>query len=775
MLACSAPAACNAVKIFISYARKDKKLCEGFRAALAPLARIHGVETWHDGQILPGGTFEDDIAQALEAADVAALLVSKHFFVSDYSYGIEMKRLLERYAAGECVVVPVIVDFVAGWQAGPFGHLNAVPGDGKCVRAFRPQSKGWKEVAEGFIRLLPKTPTKPAAVLRHLPILRNSFFTGREADLQWIADTLAAGRPAALLHGMGGVGKTQTAAEFACRHADEYKVVWWVTAETATQADGDYGKLAEALKLPGYDPRDAEKTRRAVVEWMEREGGWLVVLDNAESAKDAAPWLPKAAKGHLLITSRNPNWVNRAAVHDVNVWSAQEATDFLMQRSDDDFLMQRSGDKDRAAAEKLAQMLGCLPLACETAAAYAAETGGGLARFADLLARQPVKVLDFLQEDPVYARTLPQVIGLAVEAVEGESSLALAILRGLAWLAPDNIPRWLLDKWPAEPMEIDAALAVLLRRALLRKAGDGFAVHRLTQQIIRATDPNADDSAVKAIRALAGALDGDPQFDVQHWPRYAALLPHGEALFALLLPDPPPELQAANWICSQLGVFLGIAKGDYPAAKRFLEKALALTEDRGGCDHVKLAIDLSNLGSLLQVMGDSAGAKPLFQRALGIDEQALGSDHQHVAIRLSGLGIAHHNLGELNEARRCHERSLKIRKANHGPDHPLVAKALSNLAFVLEKQGDQQAARAHFERALEISRNHPERGADHPETGLRHHNLGRHLFEQGHAAAAEPHLVRALEIREKHLDPKHPSIVITRENLAAVRKALGKS
>jgi tetratricopeptide (TPR) repeat protein len=766
MLACSAPAACNAVKIFISYSREDKKLCKGFRAALAPSVRIHGVEPWHDGQILPGGAFEDDIAQALEAADVAALLVSNHFFVSDYCYGIEMKRLLERHAAGECVVVPVIIDFVAGWQGAPFGHLNAVPGDGKCVRAFRPQSKGWKEVAEGFIRLLPKTPAKPAAaVLRHLPILPIPLFTGRKADLQWIADTLAAGRPAALLHGMGGVGKTQTAAEFARRHADEYKVVWWVTAETATQADADYGKLAEALKLPGYDPRDAEKTRRAVVEWMERQGGWLVVLDNAESPKDAAPWLPKAAKGHLLITSRNPNWVNRAAVHDVNVWSAQEATGFLMQRS---------GDKDRAAAEKLAQMLGCLPLACETAAAYAAETGGGLARFADLLARQPVKVLDFLQEDPVYARTLPQVIGLAVEAVERESPLAVAILRLLAWLAPDNIPSWLRDVLDAEPMEVDAALAALRRRALLRETDDGFAVHRLTQQIIRATDPNADDSAVAAIRALNGSFTGNPQYDVHLWLRYAALLSHGEALFSLL-PDPPPELQAASRICSQLGVFLLASKANYSAAKCWLEKASALTEVRVGPDHADLAVHLSNLGAVLLAMRDSAGAMALLQRALVIDEQALEPDNFNVAVHLAGLGGIYFELGELDEAWRCHERCLRISEAIHGPDHPHVAAALNNLAFVMEKLGDQSVAHRHFERALEICCNHPERGPDHPDTGQSHYNLSRHLFMQGDATAAELHLIRALEIFNKHLDPNHPRIADVLYGLARVREELGKS
>lgn len=752
------------MKIFISYARKDKKLCEGFRASLAPLARIHGVEAWHDGQILPGGAFEDDISQALEAADVVALLVSNNFFASGYCYGVEMTRALERHAAKQCVVVPVIADYTA-WKGAPFAHLNVVPADGKCVRDFSPQSKGWLEVAEGFIRLLPKTPPKTAAALRDPRIPTNHLFTGRAADLRWIADTLASGRPAALLHGMGGVGKTQLAAEYARRHADDYQVVWWVTAETDTEADAGYDKLAQALNLPGRVATNAEQTRNAVLDWMNQQGGWLVVLDNAESFEALAKWWPAAPRGHLLITSRNPNWRARAAVRDVDVWPLSEAADYLTLRG---------GDADRAAAEMLAAALGRLPLACETAAAYVAAHGCDLAGYAKRLAERPVKYLEFLPQDKTYAQTLPQVIGLSAQAVEKESPLALAILRALAWLAADDIPSFLLEAWPAETAELDKARAALLRAALLRKTGGGFAVHRLTQQIIRATDPDGQASAATAILFLNEALIGGAQHSVHLWPQYNALLPHGDALFALLA-DSPPELQAASRICNQIGMFLRSAKGDYPAAKIWLERALAFTEARVGPGHADVAIDLSNLGELLRVMEEAAGAKPLYQRALTVGERALRPEHPNIAYYLAGLGAVHQDLGELDDARICHQRCLKIRQAAHGPDHPLVATALSNLAFVLANQGEAAAARQHFERALEICLNHPDHGPDHPKSGEMYGNLGAHLLEQGDGAAAEPHLARALEILKKHHDPNHPYIANTKIGLDLVRKALGKA
>jgi tetratricopeptide (TPR) repeat protein len=768
-MTCIAPTVCNAMKIFISYSHKDDSLFQELVDGLTGVSfLIPPPSVWHDKLIPLASEWDEEIRAALHTADLVLLLVSRDFMKSQYIWEKEMTPALARHEAGQCKVLPIILRDTAAWEKSPFGKLQAAFRGKPVNGSANKRDKAWKEIIEGLIALAEQKAAAPVAVppttLHHLPIPRNPLFTGRDDDLQWIAKTLAGGRPAALLHGMGGVGKTQTAAEYAHRNADKYKVAWWVAAQTETEADAGYGALAEALNLPGYNPRNAEQTRQAVLAWMARESGWLVVLDNAENPQKLARWLPNTTKGHLLITSRNGNWTNFAKVHDLDVWSIPQAADFLLTRS---------GDNDRAAAEKLAAALGGLPLACETAAAYVAETGGSLARYDDLLAQQPVKLLDFLPQDTIYARSLPQVIHLATEAVERESPPAAEILRALAWLAPDNIPRCLLDEWPAEAMKVDAALAALLRRALLRKNGDGFSVHRLTQQIIRAADPAPNDGAAAAIRLLSKALIGHPQVDVQHWPRYAALLPHGAALFARL-PAPPPELQAAGRIGNQLALFLDVAKGDYPAARLWYERALGLTEARVGPDHADLAIDLHNLGDLLRQMGDLAGAKPLFERALAISEKALGPEHPHVAYRLAGLGIVHDDLGELEEARRRHQRCREIWEGAHGPDHPLVAAALSNLACVLEKQGDQAGARRCFERALEINLNHKERGPDHPETGIYHSNLSKHLFKGGNAAAAETHLSCALAIREKYLDPDHPYTADTRERLAKVRAALGK-
>lgn len=751
--------------IFTSYSHLDKKLHQGFGRAIAALKRELGVEHWHDGVMLPGGTFPDEIARALEAADVVVLLISANFFVSDYCYLVEMQAAMKRRAAGGCAVVPVIVDFVEGWDAGEVGALVALPTDGKPVRAFSPQSKGWADVVKGLRRIIEERPKPQAGRTHHLPIQRNEMFTGREDDLAWITDKLAAGKPVALLHGMGGVGKTQTAAEFARHHADTYTVVWWVAAETGTEADTGYGALAEALSLPGYDPRDAAKTRQAVTAWMERETGWLVVLDNAESPESLRPWLPANPKGHLLITSRNPGWHNRAAVRDVDVWPTDVAAGFLIERS---------GDHDRAAAEVLTEKLGGLPLACEQAGAYIRETGCGLAGYAERLEKQAGKLLDRMSKSGDYPRSLAASVTLSVGEAAKESPLAVEILRVLAWLAPDGIPRWLLDGWEADALDVDEALAVLGRRALLRRADGGLAVHRLTQRILRDVEPDEDtDASAAAIRLLSVVCVANTQHDVYLWPRYASLLPHAGWLFARL-PDTSPEAAAASVVCTNIGMYVRSARGDYASALPWYERALALTEAHFGPDHPDIAVDLSNLGEALLRVGGLQAAKLCFQRALAVTEAALGAEHRDVADSLSGLGAVLRDLGELDEARSCLARSLKIREAAFRYDHPVVAAALSNFAYVLQDQGEMDGAREHFQRALDITRSSPYRGSNHPETGQRHNNLGYHLYRMGDNGSAESHLRQALVIRQKHLDPGHPDIQATGSWLNIVREALGK-
>src|SRR5216684_9393103 len=112
------------VKILFCYAREDELLLNKLKTQLRPLQRQGLIDVWHDRDISAGTEWEREINQRLNEAEIILLLVSPDFMDSDYCYGIEMKRAIERHQRGEALVIPVILRPVY-WQGAPFGKLQA--------------------------------------------------------------------------------------------------------------------------------------------------------------------------------------------------------------------------------------------------------------------------------------------------------------------------------------------------------------------------------------------------------------------------------------------------------------------------------------------------------------------------------------------------------------------------------------------------------------------------------------------------------------------------
>ena len=230
------------------------------------------------------------------------------------------------------------------------------------------------------------------------------------------------------LAGMGGVGKTQLAAEYAYRFASAYDVVWWIASEQAGLIGEQVAALAAALGCAGQDA-DLDTAGRAALGELRRRDRWLLVFDNAESPQDLAAWLPGGA-GHVLITSRARGWAEIAVPVEVDVLARGESVAILRDR----VRAWRSADADRVAAA-----LGDLPLAIAQAAGYLAETGMPAAEYAVLVGPRAAELLDEGRPSS-YPRPLAAVTVLALDRLAGQDPAAAEVAGVCAFLAPEPVP-----------------------------------------------------------------------------------------------------------------------------------------------------------------------------------------------------------------------------------------------------------------------------------------------------------------------------------------------
>ena len=225
------------------------------------------------------------------------------------------------------------------------------------------------EVQPGFPgagRAMPQAARFPGALPQvwNVPA-RNPNFTGRRGELKQLTRALAAGAATVhSLHGMGGVGKTQLATEYAHAHAADYDLVWWVAAEEPAAIPDQFAALADRL---GVDlAADPEAVRALVHDRLRTVPGWLLIFDNADQIEDIRPWLPGGPlplgiPGHVIVTTRRGGFAAMGEVLDLDVIELPDAVRMLRARVP---------DLDQETAGQIAEELGRLPLALEQAAAW---------------------------------------------------------------------------------------------------------------------------------------------------------------------------------------------------------------------------------------------------------------------------------------------------------------------------------------------------------------------------------------------------------------------
>ncbi|MGC9949993.1 MAG: FxSxx-COOH system tetratricopeptide repeat protein, partial [Bryobacteraceae bacterium] len=592
----------------------------------------------------------------------------------------------------------------------------------------------------GAGRAATKAPRFPGALpdIWNISHTRNPNFTGREELLQELRASLTSGRAVAIvpIAGLGGAGKTQLALEYAYRHTADYDIVWWMRAEDTATLTADYARLATALGLPEKDLADQQATAAAVRSWLGHRPGWLLILDNARGAADCRDHLPTGGGGHVLITSRDPNWGSLAKPLKLPVLPRADAVEFLQKRC---------GCDEPAAAGELCDALGCLPLALEQAGAYIETNASSITEYFALYRGSPRELLN----DAVAATWR-----ISFERLQTEAPEALELLFLIAFLAPDDIDPKLVSPSFPDAMQFNSAKGALRRYSLIDVSGGTIAVHRLVQAATRdrlASGGQESKWAEAALKLTNGAFPFQLNV-VQTWNPSARLLPHALAA-AGHSERLGVALESTGRLLNQAGLYLD-HRGQLGEAGLALKRALAIGEKVYGSDHPNVAIRANNIGAILKAQGDLAGALQYTRRALAIGEKVYGPDHPTVATLANNIGQILHAQGDLAGALQYTRRALAIGEKVYGPDHPNVAIDANNIGQILKAQGDLAGALQYTRRALGIDEK--VYGPDHPKVAIRANNIGMILQDQGDLAGALQYTRRALGIDEKVYGPDHP-------------------
>lgn len=661
----------------------------------------------------------------------------------------------------------------------------------------------------------------------NVPHRRSPTFTGRDeelADLHAGLTSILPGATFQAISGLGGVGKTQLAVEYAYRHANEYDVIWWLRAEEPALLAADFAELAFALRLRARTEPDQRLAVEAARRWLAHNSGWLLIFDSAREPAHVAPYLATSGGGHVIITSRHASWRGLAIPIALRGLAREDSVSFLLGRS---------GRSDDGSAQLLAEALGDLPLALAQAAAYMEESGAPINLYLELFEKRRHELL----RRSALGETAPTVAttwDIAFEEAQSRSPAAGELLRLASFLAADDIPREGLapgaEHLPpalaaavSDPLVLDEAIAALRRCSLVEAQESTLSVHRLVQAVVR--DRLSDDEyamwAEAAVRVVYEGLSADLEDAGTGSPDRGRFLPHvrpaadhaeaagvaREVTEQLLSRAAKFQLETGAFVASRdlLEKALSIAEAihgddhahvatvltklsrvlgelDEPEALTYAERALAIDMALYGEDHTSVARDYNNIAKVLRKRRDLAGAILNVERALAIDERLYGPDDPELIPRLNDLGFLRRVQGDLDGARQVLESALSRGETAWGRDHADLGSLLGNLADVLpelaereRRAGNAATARARLEEARgllvrAVAIGEATYGPNHYVVSMRRNNLGLLLRDLGDIAGAVREVTRALEIMKKEVGPGHRRVAQFEKNLEVVSR-----
>ncbi|KAJ5365664.1 Disease resistance protein [Penicillium concentricum] len=675
-------------------------------------------------------------------------------------------------------------------------------------------------------RNLDATPTTFELPLNLSEISEVTRFVAREDSLKRIQEILdaTAGRRTAVVHGLGGIGKTQLAIAYMKQNRSHYSARIWLDAKNETALKESFSRVAEWIVrhhpsatyvAAASESQELDEIVKAVKQWLDEpmNDRWLIIYDNYDNpllrnrtgkrpssasfveadtndndddltkAFDLQKFLPETDHGAIVVTTRSSMVKLGQRLHLRKLEDINDSLDVLASVSGREDLRQ-----DPAATDLVRQLDG-LPLALATAGAYLEQVSISCTDYLQLYRESWQQLHEKTPPLGAYDQTLYSTWNLSYRYIQQQSPIAAMLLRQWAYFASEDLwydllkdcgpekPEW-LGSLTKDKLTFHASLRLLCSHGLVeadpttklqRVESRGYSVHGCVHSwMIHVLNPGLDKSlAWIAVECVATHVptEDEPNF----WLIQRRLIAHADRCLEILRNLEIEDEDVAPLF--SLG-YLYADQGRFQEAEAMYERALEGYEKAWGREHMSTLDTVNNLGTIYENQGRLQEAEAMYERALEGCEKAWGREHTSTLGTVSNLGILYKEQGRLQEAEAMYERALEGCEKAWGREHTSTLGTVSNLGILYKEQGRLQEAEAMYERALKGYEK--AWGREHTSTLDTVSNLGILYKEQGRLQEAEAMYERALEGCEKAWGREHTSTLGAVNNLGALYAIQGR-
>ncbi|KAI2930358.1 hypothetical protein CBS147321_10546 [Aspergillus niger] len=600
----------------------------------------------------------------------------------------------------------------------------------------------------------PGTPPSPSLLSRS-PEIQISSIVGLSSN----------GSTAVVLYqGPGLHWKSQLAIEYAYRIHRRSPETWvfWIYAGNADRFEQSYRDIADLLKLPGRrDPK--ANIFKLVHDWLQdsRNGNWMVVLDNVDDAEflvnrphstqgqaaynhDRADhpleqYLPRSQNGSLLVTSQSKEaalkLVDQRNVITVDRMSQEHAQALLDRKL--------GGQSNYRESDKLAAMLGCMPLAIIQAAAYISDPDRNCSvqQYINELKESDHLKICLLEEDEAQFRrdweaknSVLKTWVISFNRIRQSRQSAADLLSLMSFFDRQGIPRTLLKHRNIQDSieltegndsdttrsltnlanELNKDILKLQRYSLISVNIDqgSFNMHSLVQLATRRwLEVNGELEKWKQ-QYIQNLYVAFPIASHENWAQCQLLFPHARSA----IDQRPQERDSLlEWAAVMYEAALfDWQKGNGADGEKLATKAMETYKAHLGQEHKKTVRSIAMLGLIYSLRGRWKEAEELEVQVMELRKRLLGPEHPHTLISMGNLAGTYANQGRLKEAEELEVEVTELYKRLLGPEHPHTLTSMNDLAFTWKSQGKFKNSLALMKRCTEFRRNLL--GADHPDT-----------------------------------------------------------